>query len=263
MLRNDGKIFECEFAHPYILYNVNDLFRVNIYDLIVSYPETLKWFYSHTNQIWVKDKILECLQYLSDAFSNESVVDFQYGFGINYEDLIPLTQLYKIKPKKLNFKIDKNYIATCQALFEDLNDKCNQEFLRFRTSSMFYGGSSNGIYFRISSYGFNWFNLIWEIVYKNQSWISDVTIVADSQSGKKEPTLFYNLNGPVNQMSTEKFIWLKGNPIVENHNHLIDYDILNNGGSLLEVFGDYGPFHNHRKFKSELNKYVKENFTDR
>ena len=125
---------------------------------------------------------------------------------------------------------------------------------------MYYGGSGNGIYFRISSIDFNWFNLIWEIVYKNKDYISDVTIVADEQSGKKPK--FYNLNGPVNKMPVKNFIWLKGNPIVETLNNSVDVDILNQGGSLVEIFGDYGPFHNHRKFKARMHNYLIEAFID-
>lgn len=261
MLRNDGQVFECKPVHPYIIYSIEDDFRVNLYDLIVTNNWILDWYYIHTNQIWVKEKILECIQYLADAFNNDCEVDLFYNFGICKEDLNQYIAKYSIEPKKLSHPIDQNYIKTCEALFNDLNDKCNQEFLRFRTSGMFYGGSGNGIYFRVSSVGFNWFNYIWEIVYNNRNWISDITIVADTQAGKKEPHLYYNLNGPVNRMSADKFIQLKGNPIVEQVSQDLNYLILNNKGSLNEVFGDCGPFHNHRKFLLYRKTYLDNWFT--
>lgn len=260
MLRNDGKIFECKPMHPYILYSVNDKLRTNLFDLIVNNSQVLDWFYKNTKQDWVRNKIIECLQYLANAFYNESEIDLFFNLGISANDLQPFLDKYRIKPQQLSICINQNYIQTCEALFQDLNDKCNQEFLRFRTSGMFYGGSGNGIYFRISSVSFNWFNLIWEIVYNHRDWLTDVTIVADEQSSKKENFLYYNLNGPVNKMSVDKFIWLKGNPIVEDFISDIDQMILNNQGSLLETFGDYGPFHNHRKFLAYKSEYQRKWF---
>ena len=61
-------------------------------------------------------------------------------------------------------------------------------------------------------------------------------------------------------MSIDKFIWLKGNPIVEDFISDIDQMILNNQGSLLEAFGDYGPFHNHRKFLAYKSEYQRKWF---
>ena len=93
-----------------------------------------------------------------------------------------------------------------------LNDLTNQEFCRVRTSNykVKYGGDNGQIYFRISSTGFNWFDLIWNVVSKFAKDIKEVTVMKDKQTfGGKEFDYYYD------HLPTEEFLTLKGNPIVE------------------------------------------------
>lgn len=99
-------------------------------------------------------------------------------------------------------------------LMDLLNDITNQEFCRVRTSNykVKYGGDNGEIYFRISSRGFNWFNLIWDIVNKYQKQIKNVTIVNDKQStGGKEFDYYYD------HIPVDEFLTLKGSLVIENY----------------------------------------------
>lgn len=103
-------------------------------------------------------------------------------------------------------------VANKYDLMNLLNDITNQEFCRVRTSNykVKFGGDNGEIYFRISSNGFNWFDLIWNVVNNYQNQIKNVTVINDKQSkGGKEFDYYYD-HIPVND-----FLTLKGNPIIE------------------------------------------------
>lgn len=99
-----------------------------------------------------------------------------------------------------------------EELMNLLNDLTNQEFCRVRTSNykVKYGGDNGQIYFRISSTGFNWFDLIWNVVNKFSNVIEEVTVMKDKQTfGGKEFDYYYD------HIPTKDFLLLKGNPLVE------------------------------------------------
>ena len=100
-----------------------------------------------------------------------------------------------------------------------LNNDVNQEFCRVRTSDIKYGGESNDIYFRISSIGFNWFNIIWKFVCNNYNFISTVTVAKDGRVRDYKLNDCYKINGiELNHIPTDDFLLLKGNPIIEHFN---------------------------------------------
>ena len=99
-----------------------------------------------------------------------------------------------------------------EELMNLLNDLTNQEFCRVRTSNykVKYGGDNGQIYFRISSTGFNWFDLIWNVVNKFSNVIEEVTVMKDKQTfGGKEFDYYYD------HIPTKDFLLLSGNPLVE------------------------------------------------
>lgn len=101
-----------------------------------------------------------------------------------------------------------------EELMNLLNDLTNQEFCRVRTSNykVKYGGDNGQIYFRISSTGFNWFDLIWNIVFKYSKDIREVTVMKDKQTfGGKEFEYYYD------HMPVDEFLSLKGNPVIESY----------------------------------------------
>ena len=108
---------------------------------------------------------------------------------------------------------------TISALTEVLNRETNNEFCRIRTSNMYHGGDDSTIYFRISSIGFNWFDLIWNVAHDSRNRYDYITVVRDEQSSKltSGANKYYRLNGvPVNNMPIDDFVSLSGNPIIEH-----------------------------------------------
>ncbi|MBO7696668.1 MAG: hypothetical protein J6T10_28910 [Methanobrevibacter sp.] len=105
-----------------------------------------------------------------------------------------------------NGNIDEN------TLNKIVMDDLNQEFCRVRAGGVYDSdGSLGDLYFRTSSSGFNWFDVIWDFVYKlyKQNKVSTVTIVRDKES-TGEDKVYYN------RMPVEEFITLSGHPYIES-----------------------------------------------
>ena len=103
-------------------------------------------------------------------------------------------------------------------LIDVVDHAMNQEFLRLRTAGLYntndYNYSSNELCFRIGSVYYNWFDVIWKVVYENRDRFATVTIVTDEQAGR--PFKFYIHDGKVmNKFPVEEFILLSGNPVFE------------------------------------------------
>lgn len=241
MLRNDGKLLSCGDIHPYIKYIIQDSDTNQIIDLFTSYPEHLKWFYNNTNKSVIKRDIIDFISMIINVNP--------YNFSNNL-----LSKL------KLNY--DANNMSGSQfdieQLFEKLNDETNQEFCRVRTSNMRYGGTDNSIYFRISSIGFNWFDLIWTVVYNNRNFIETVTICKDTQSLGGSLTFYKHAGRIMSNIPIDDFINLPGNPVFEKTN--IFAKRLNSGASLEETFGEYHPFHIRKCINLFKDDYLSENF---
>lgn len=136
-------------------------------------------------------------------------------------------------------------------IVEYINAECNQEFLRLRVGDMYFNGSSNILYARISSIYFNWFPYLWQIVYCNQKTLSNITITTDEQLGRPYKT--YKIEDDlIEDYPINDFILLKENPILENINTKYIKNLLA-GSTLLEAFGNYGPYHTLRL--SEAYRY--------
>lgn len=143
-----------------------------------------------------------------------------------------------------------------EELMNLLNDLTNQEFCRVRTSNykVKYGGDNGQIYFRISSVGFNWFDLIWNVVNKFSKDIKEVTVIKDKQTfGGKEFDYYYN------HLPTDEFLTLKGNPIIESidsntKDNLVNEDIEKHDTLNPELF-------EHNELKKEVKETI-ENIAD-
>ena len=206
MLRNDGEVFDAGKYHPYINYDVT---------VMDNYPAIeedefsfwWQWFYKHTNSEEIKKRIIKCVKILYSLEMGDDVgmslpdnyVDVYSYFGIKRSDIIKNIAFE-------DFRKEAN----------ELNGLINQEFLRFRVGGYMIPkeGTEDEIYFRISSKGFNWFNLIWTLLYNNQNIVNRVTITKDEQSLGTAETIRTKgdllLHYPV-----EDFLELPGNPIVE------------------------------------------------
>lgn len=208
MLNKWGDLIEVESGHhPYLLDNHSSTpISDQIEQLLKNRPEDLIWYYENTNNKSVSRDIITFLAaaYNSDAKSYED----QYG---NF--LVRLANA-------LDGQVDISSISCDTIQVEDsiksLNDRVNEEFIRVRTSHMTMPSTANqNIYFRIGSKYTNWFDAIWRIVYKYKNWIDSVTIVTDLRSRGKE-TYYRFGKEAADEMPTEKFLILKGNPLVES-----------------------------------------------
>ena len=262
MIRNDGKVFEVKEIHPYIIYNLNDNFSEIIDNIVYSHPEWLKRFYKNTLQETTRKKIIQCLQYLSNILLfNESNDDDGFLWLGKLSYIQNLLKYFNITPQKIS-EVTASTIITLKELFKELNNLTNQEFLRMRTGGEYWEEDSEEIYFRISSSDFNWFNIIWNLIYDNRNWIENITIESDKQAGKDIGKNFYIVNGKIiNHLSVEEFLNLKGNPVIEDLDNSDERVVkLKAGKSLIEAFGDFGPFHNNSKFEIRRRIYIREAF---
>lgn len=200
MMRNDGAVFKCGGYHPYIsnVYSSDD----DLNSLINERIDELEWFYSHT--------------LLADAIKDiQIIVKSLCHFNENY--LYSETVLFS------KFNVDSStYCCYNRAeiidFMNELNYLVNQEFCRIRTSDVKYGGNSNDVYFRISSQGFNWFNLMWKFVNDNDDFISTVTVSKDGRARDFSLGDCYKVNGTVlDHIPADEFLTLKGNPVIEQY----------------------------------------------
>lgn len=199
MIRNDGKVFKCKGYHPYIC---------NIYDddndlksLVNERLDELLWFYNNSNNNFVKAYSRVIVKYLCN--NNENI----------FHDANELYNLFSIDDSVYLCFDNKEVLSFLHALDNDVN----QEFCKVRTSDVKYGGDSNDIYFRISSIGFNWFNIIWEFVYTNKNLISSITIAKDGRVRDYSLNDCYKINGlAIDHIPTNDFLTLQGNPVMES-----------------------------------------------
>lgn len=218
MLRNDGKLLECCDIHPYIKYHYENSNKQEVYTLFTENWEYFIWFYNNTNNDTTRKNLKQLI--IEDNFSHfisDEEGDIAFLGPISESDWWHLTE-------------EEFY-----DLYELCNNECNQEFCRVRTSSMRYGGTSGDIYFRISSVGFDWFNLIWKVVYDNRDFITTVTVCTDTQSrgGRAEP--YRHGSVVIDRLPVQEFITLSGNPVLEELDFFIER-LLASGLSLDESF---------------------------
>lgn len=245
MIRNDGKIFKCSSYHPYIVMKDDkEMFdRTKKKDFIIDelfydpkHYEDLKWFYDNTLNENVKHRIRKIIA---------TLIHFNYFDIDKLWDTIPDMSSYFDLDSKTSYSKNLDDVAY------DINavdDSVNQEFCRLRVSDMFLGGSSRDVYFRITSFGFNWFDIIWNIVLENN--IDTVTIVKDFK--EKDAEKIYKINNiSIDHLPKKEFIELKGSPVVEklNKNWLGEIQKIGKYKNLDEMFS--------RKTPVQLSSYVK------
>lgn len=257
MLRNDGKLFELsskEFgkftlgnfaAHPYVW--DNSYTNVPSFDDMINYIfygpgfNSIFWFYSHTSDTNTARLIEKFITSIT-KYVDTNIINI-------YKDKLDLFG-------KSNSNLDKDNLVI---LYIDMNNATNQEFCRVRYGGLFKDDGSNEIWFRISSIGFNWFNYIWDIVYKNKYSIDKINICYDHQSLNKE--YFYKIGKDIiKHFPIDEFIMLKGNPVVESFS---DNSIINelNNKSYHEIL-DMHPIDKLNRWEHIKKKYIKENFEE-
>lgn len=258
MIRNDGEIFNVR-THPY---GNEDIEYVE---------ETLaaaEWLYKHTGKDSTKLLIVKFIKTWADSLdyiNDKTAIDKIY----HAIDERP----YKFLSREFVKALETPISAT--KAYDDLETvnklvcmELNQEFLRAR-----YGGMYNTIQgsremvFRVSSVGFNWFDIIWKFVEENKSRIDYVTVCADEESTRRE-AYYYNHNGTIfYRTPVDEFIMLSGNPIVEKVKKNPVYKIyLAEGKSLYDAFSskNYGNivFENQLRRDKEILKHYTQIMED-
>ena len=175
---------ELDVTTPYMLRNDGELLKCGDYHPYIksyrneSLEETKKYLSLHKNFLkWFYDNTL-----------NEEVKNILSNLKFTQEE------------------IDRLWYLT------------NQEFCRVRTSNYRYktGGDNGGIYFRISSENFNWFELIWNVCVKFIHSIDYITIMKDPQTFGKQFDYIKIKDAKINKLPIKDFIELDGEPLVEN-----------------------------------------------
>lgn len=208
MLRNDGEIFDAGKYHPYINYNVTqEGGEWLILEENGKFSFWWQWFYEHTKNEKVKELVIKCIKLL---YSLEMSTDIGVELPDNYVDV------YSYFGISHNDFIEDVVVEDFTKEANELNELINQEFLRFRIGGYMRPkkGSEDEAYFRISSRGFNWFDLIWTLVYNNQNIIDKITVTKDEQALETSETIKIKgdmlLHYPV-----KDFLELPGRPIIE------------------------------------------------
>lgn len=216
MLRDDGVVLDSGARHPYILSHHDDKIEENLKALFKYNKNWYIWLYENTRHAETKKR----LKYIITLFVHTILTANEPVFGISIADVDYLVDYFGIEKTTIR-GVSIDYLESfLEELFTEINFVVNQEFLRFRLSGpIAYIGNYNDIYFRVSSFDFDWFPYIWNVVNESRNMIDTVTIMYDKQSGKVvgSSDKYYVLGGKtIKKLTTDEFLTLKGNPVVEN-----------------------------------------------
>lgn len=180
MIRNDGKAIPC-VQHIYA--NKSEL------------DETLyaaEWLYKNTRGSDVKNSVLRLIKSYGMSFCKVNFIQAIFD-DIERKPYIFLTKDF------INSVLDdlkKSETGDIFTLSFDVETALNNEFMRAR-----YGGLYNtdkkfkDMYFRISSAGFDWGEIIYNFVKNYSSIIKTVTIVRDEESTGMKDYYYRNSTG--------------------------------------------------------------------
>lgn len=193
MLRRDGVIFQC----------IDNLYHPNPGTESDQYSEierTVDWLYAnHITQIiqtldkWVCHKVAELVD--SGYTDIDDVI-----LDVMYSDIYEPCSATKNAVQKA-FEICKNQMSCKQyarldelTLSREIASYLNENFLRVRAGGKLNPCGTNSIYFRISSHGFNWYNIIvnflWDVFRSIDNMPDYVWIGHDAETNPPEIVLF-------------------------------------------------------------------------
>ena len=221
MMDRTGHVYDIDFGfHPYVFQDINDEFKYNLYGMFNDYPVQLHWIKNNCTSGKVMALFNKSMQMLANAVKNASDEELKETYDLDKSDSEWILQcLAELGFDGKQVNADYDYLLDTTNTLSELNDAVNDYYLRIRLGGIYNSdGQAGDAYFRISSEGFNWFNLIWKLVYDNMDYIKFVTVVRDNQSGKGIGyDDYYTIGGKdVYQMPVDEFLTLKGNPILES-----------------------------------------------
>lgn len=202
MLRRDGKAIQVP-VHAYGDEEDPEYILMNA-----------EWLYNNTENSSTKTDIILLLAIY--AVNNDCVDVSTFAQYVIKNDYLQISvkfleSIYNELERAIDSAISSDYHNE-EYYNKKVVDDLNQEFCRVRAGGVYDSdGNLGDLYFRTSSSGFNWFDVIWEFVYKlyKQNKVSTVTIVRDKES-TNEDKVYYN------RMPVEEFITLSGHPYIES-----------------------------------------------
>ena len=206
MIRSDGKAIPC---------------TQHIYASVDSIDETLyaaEWLYDNTNHFEVKELIEEFVVSVGIRLKQRYNTKTIQAAYIKDIDSKPYKFISKQFINRLTDKIvDVSKNISVEEYVTKIANELNQEFLRARFGGIYNTSvNSKEMVFRISSIGFNWYNIIYEFVAKHSSEIKEVTIVRDEEStGNSGFYKTYDGKQYYNQLPIEEILTESGNPVIE------------------------------------------------
>lgn len=244
MLRNDGKVIKVKYElpkfpidHPYIIKHKDLSIDECVLNAIEEGLSDLYWFYQNTAKERTKVGISRFIKLFLD---NKEYFLKGKELSKYVQDNVALFSPY-----------DTVYVVsvggpreTYEALLH-INDATNQEFLRFRTGSSPYNKNKLGVYFRISSKGFDWSDLIAKVVRDHYYELDNISISKDQTALGVYDN--YEINGETISCTPLEEIDLKNLPFIESLFCLKDSlpfnKYLKEGKTLLECFWCASPWH--------------------
>lgn len=173
MLRDDGKLLECGFVHPYIEMFKEASYEKNLNELLNRHSGFLDWFRENTKR----------------------------------EDTASLVSKFESLEDKTNEEAKSLFEELSRKTNEEF---CRVRTSNIKYS---YGGDNGEIYFRIPvDSKVNWFDSIWKTVAENAPSIDYVTVVKDGPIvGKKQEYCSVG-NAKLSHMPIDDFLTIEGNP---------------------------------------------------
>lgn len=157
--------------------------------------------------------LLDCgkLHPTTSTFQKKDLQKFiDKGFEYHLIDwFIESTKNKSTKDKLIELKRCKDPDKV-RKLVDELTALTNQEFCRVRMSNIRWWGFTRDIYFRITSVGFDWSDLIWKVVYEYRDQIESVTICQEVNSFAVEKVYYLSDGTPIDKLPTEEFIMAEG-----------------------------------------------------
>lgn len=245
MLRNDGKVIKVKYErpsffvdHPYVIRDRNLDMKAAVRVAVLDRLQDIDWFYQNTNKERTRVEISRFFKILLD--------NTKYFFE---KDELSESFIKELADKFAPY--DTTYVVSIgepRDVYEALlhiNDAVNQEFLRFRTGAGVYNTSKVGVYFRVSSKGFDWSDLIAKVIKSHYYEIDNISISKDPNTLDSYDN--YKINGENISCTPLEEIDLKNLPFIESlfclRDNLPFSNYLKEGKTLLECFWCASPRH--------------------
>ena len=213
IVRNDGQVFDIKYNrrvfpidHPYLIPRADEASLKDVSELIYNKFHCFIWFYTHTR--------LGATQKAMRYFIEHVVANIDY-FAPDENDKNKLLSEFIPYRETKNFLFPVGEVKDTLTALININDATNQEFLRFRTQEDFYGSGQVEIFFKVSSKGFDWGNIIENIIYSHAPQIKNVSIATDDNALPYSKT--YEVNGePISAMTVDEFTTLRHTPVIKS-----------------------------------------------